>query len=86
MAIDDTLPHTSQSVPSYRSHGSFADTVSEHDHPADDPGKALTPQLSRVPSKPAPSRKVTTGTSDPHFEIEWEDASEPANPQNWPLW
>ena len=48
----------------------------------------LTPQISRA-SLPHLARKVTsvatTGTSDPNFEVDWEDENDPENPRNWSL-
>ena len=28
----------------------------------------------------------TTGTTDPRYEIDWDDEDDPKNPRNWPLW
>lgn len=54
-----------------------------------DPEKALTPQISRC-SQPSLARRCTTngttGTSDPNFEVNWEDEEDPNNPKNWSLW
>jgi hypothetical protein len=40
-------------------------------------------------SQPQLSKKVTsvgtTGTTDPDFEVDWEE-NDPENPRNWPLW
>ena len=83
------LPHTIDSTASSRTADSIAETVSVHDH-SDDPEKALTPQRSRVTSRPPLSRIATsigtTGTTDPVFEIDWEDGHDTENPRNWPLW
>lgn len=50
--------------------------------------KALTPQISRA-SQPSLRQKVTSvgtaGTTDPNFEVDWEDEDDPANPRNWSL-
>jgi hypothetical protein len=27
----------------------------------------------------------TTGTTDPNFEVDWDDENDPENPQNWSL-
>ncbi|MCJ1362806.1 hypothetical protein MMC16_001912 [Acarospora aff. strigata] len=82
-------PQIIHSSTSSKSEGSIAETVSVHDH-FDDPNTALTPQISRVTSRPPLSRKATsigtTGTSDPNYEIDWEDENDTDNPRNWPLW
>ncbi|PGH14033.1 hypothetical protein AJ79_03302 [Helicocarpus griseus UAMH5409] len=70
--------------------GSSAATVSENslDITIQDPDKIITPQISRT-SQPPLSRKITsvgtTGTTDPNFEVDWEDEHDPANPRNWSL-
>jgi hypothetical protein len=50
--------------------------------------KELTPQISRA-SLPSLKQKITsigtTGTTDPNFEVDWEDEKDPANPRNWSL-
>lgn len=50
--------------------------------------KILTPQVSRL-SHNSLARKVTsvgtTGTTDPNFEVDWEDENDPENPWNWSL-
>lgn len=48
----------------------------------------LTPQISRI-SHNSLARRVTTrgtaGTSDPNFEVDWDDENDPQNPWNWSL-
>lgn len=71
------------------SNDSSIETISEESlEITNDPGKALTPQISGA-SQPSLARKVTsigtTGTTDPNFEVDWEDEKDPANPRNWPL-
>ena len=55
-----------------------------------DPERALTPQISRMSHDHAMSMKAasvgTTGTTDPNFEVDWEDESDIENPKNWPTW
>ncbi|ODH34732.1 hypothetical protein ACO22_03053 [Paracoccidioides brasiliensis] len=69
---------------------SSAKTASEHslEIAIDDPDKIITPQISRA-SQPPLSTKITsvgtTGTSDPHYEVDWEDEHDPANPRNFRL-
>lgn len=50
------------------------------------PADILTPTISHT-SQPPLSRKVTsvqtTGTSDPNFEVDWEDEHDPENPKNF---
>jgi len=86
---EEHLPHTLHSTASSRTGDSIAETVSVHDH-FDEPETALTPQITRVTSKPPLSRKATsirtTATTDPAFEIDWEDGDDTENPRNWPLW
>lgn len=58
-----------------------------HHHGIDD--KILTPQVSRksqAQSQPSLARRTTSvGTTDPNFEVDWEDEKDPANPRNWSL-
>lgn len=48
----------------------------------------LTPQISRM-SHNSLARRVTTrgttGTTDPNFEVDWDDEDDPQNPWNWSL-
>lgn len=48
----------------------------------------LTPQISRM-SHNSLARRVTTagttGTTDPNFEVDWDDENDPENPWNWSL-
>ncbi|KAK2744419.1 hypothetical protein FQN57_004316 [Myotisia sp. PD_48] len=50
----------------------------------EDHDRHLTPVVSLGPSL---ARRVTsvgtTGTSDPNFEVDWENQADPNNPQNW---
>ena len=50
-------------------------------------GLPLTPKVSRVSQPPAKrmATNVSTWTTDPAFEVDWEDG-DPNNPRNWPLW
>lgn len=94
-----SFPHTEKgldqpidSTASSTAKDSIAETVSVHDQ-FDEPEKALTPQISQVasrPSRPPLSRKATsirtTATTDPAFEIDWEDEDDTENPRNWPFW
>lgn len=41
--------------------------------------------LRTTPSKVAASI-LTTGTNNPHFEVDWDDDNDPMNPRNWPVW
>lgn len=56
-------------------------------HHDDTNDKILTPQVSRKSqSQPSLARRTTSvGTSDPNFEVDWEDENDPANPRNWSL-
>lgn len=69
---------------------SIAETVSSEDTVEDgDPlGKTLTTRVSRM-SEPSLTHRVTsagtTGTTDPHYEVDWESETDPANPRNWSL-
>ena len=51
---------------------------------------ALTPRISQVSIRDRPplSRKATsigtTGTTDPNYEVDWDD-EDTTNPRNWPL-
>ena len=51
--------------------------------------KALTPQISarseRLPLSRHATSIRTTGTTDPDFEVDWEQ-DDPENPRNWPVW
>lgn len=43
---------------------------------------------SRASQPPLASRVTsvcTTGTTDPDYEVDWEE-KDPENPRNWPLW
>ncbi|MCJ1397241.1 hypothetical protein MMC11_000433 [Xylographa trunciseda] len=55
----------------------------------DNLGKVLTPQVSNHSGRPPLSRHATsirtTATTDPDFEVDWED-DDPENPRNWPVW
>ena len=86
---EEGLPHTIVSTASSNAEESIAETVSTRDH-YDDPVKVLTPHVSRATSRPPLSRKATsigtTGTTDPAFDIDWEDQDDTENPRNWPLW
>ena len=50
------------------------------------PAHILTPTISHI-SQPPLSKKLTlirtTDTSDPNFEVDWEDANDPTNPKNF---
>lgn len=87
--LEKVSPRTAERSPSSNSEDSIAETISIREH-YDEPEKVLTPQISRVSSKPPLSRKATsigtTGTTDPNFEIDWEDENDTMNPRNWPLW
>lgn len=52
--------------------------------------ETLTPQVSGIPAGRQLSRGaasvITTDTTDPDFEIDWEDENDPSNPRNWPIW
>ncbi|OJD15002.1 hypothetical protein AJ78_04724 [Emergomyces pasteurianus Ep9510] len=54
---------------------------------ADDPDGIITRPISKA-SLPPLSRKATslgtTGTTDPNFEVDWEE-HDPANPRNWSI-
>ncbi|KKZ59873.1 hypothetical protein EMCG_05336 [[Emmonsia] crescens] len=69
--------------------GSSAETASEKSLEITpyDPDTIITPQISRT-SLPPLSRKATsvgtTGTTDPNYEVDWEE-HDPANPRNWTL-
>jgi len=82
-------PQTAHSVQSSHSEESIAETTSIQNH-FEEREKALTPQISRVTSRPPLSGKATsigtTGTTDASFEIDWEDETDTMNPRNWPLW
>ncbi|KAJ9213580.1 hypothetical protein DTO166G4_4830 [Paecilomyces variotii] len=72
-----------------RSENSTIESVSRNSLDiAHDYEKALTPQISRA-SQPSLRQKVTSvgtaGTTDPNFEVDWEDEDDPANPRNWSL-
>ena len=58
-------------------------------HANDYPETALTPQISTVSLRLPLSRHATsirtTGTTDPDFEVDWEQ-DDPENPRNWPVW
>ncbi|OAX77740.1 hypothetical protein ACJ72_07958 [Emergomyces africanus] len=68
---------------------SSAETASEKslEIAADDPDGITTRQISRI-SLPPLSRKATslgtTGTTDPNFEVDWEE-NDPGNPRNWSI-
>ncbi|MCJ1285099.1 hypothetical protein MMC26_004437 [Xylographa opegraphella] len=72
-----------------RSHSSesFKDAVSFPEN--NEPEKALTPQISsrseRLPLSRHATSIRTTGTTDPDFEVDWEQ-DDPENPRNWPIW
>ncbi|RJE26284.1 MFS multidrug transporter [Aspergillus sclerotialis] len=55
---------------------------------ADVIGRTLTAQASRT-SAPSLAQRVTsvgtTGTTDPQFEVDWENENDPAHPTNWSL-
>ncbi|KAL1962487.1 hypothetical protein VTN77DRAFT_9608 [Rasamsonia byssochlamydoides] len=47
--------------------------------------KILTPQVTRT-SQPSLARRTTSiGTTDPNFEVDWDDEKDPENPRNWSL-
>ncbi|KAI1939068.1 hypothetical protein LOZ58_003114 [Ophidiomyces ophidiicola] len=79
------------------SHGSVSATSSVDKTSAQDVDltlenfhNVLTPQISRISriSQPSLTRKITSiataGTSDPNFEVNWEE-DDPENPLNWSL-
>ena len=48
----------------------------------------LTPQISRMSHNSLAHRistRGTTGTTDPNFEVDWDDENDPQNPWNWSL-
>ncbi|KLJ11950.1 hypothetical protein EMPG_12901 [Blastomyces silverae] len=69
--------------------GSSAESVSDKsvEVTAEEHDDIITPQITRH-SMPPLSRKVTsvgtTGTTDPNFEVDW-DENDPENPRNWSL-
>ncbi|KKY22599.1 putative mfs multidrug transporter [Phaeomoniella chlamydospora] len=82
---------TSSSIHTDSDHDSD-DHISEdgHDYQVDaGVYNVLTPVASAI-SQPPLTRKATsvqtTGTSDPSFEVDWEDENDPDNPKNWPTW
>ena len=84
-----------EDVESYSIHSQsqeFSDSSSFGEGPVhdyNDPEKALTPQLSQAANRPPLSRIATsigtTGTTDPNYEVDWEE-DDSENPRNWPLW
>lgn len=70
---------------------SIAETVSSVDTQDDDHaiGKTLTARTSRVSDHMSLAERVTTiptnATSDPNYEVDWDDADDPENPKNWSL-
>ena len=68
---------------SYAASGSSEDTI---DH-----GDALARIATRASreSEPSLTRRVTsigtTGTSDPNYEVDWDDDLDKNNPKNWPF-
>lgn len=86
-AAEPTL-QSQDSMSGSPSNGSVADTASiEEQH---DPERVLTQQISVASHRPPLSRRRTsvgtTGTTDPNFEIDWDDDDDSANPRNWPMW
>ena len=79
-----------ESIPSTSPSGSIAALKAFHKEDEDE--SPLTPGVSKVSrfsrqeplSRHATSIK-TTATSDPTFEVDWED-DDPENPKNWPTW
>ncbi|KAK2802246.1 hypothetical protein FQN50_007427 [Emmonsiellopsis sp. PD_5] len=74
--------------------GSSAETASEKslEITVQDPdNKILTPIMSKASQQPSLSKKITaisvgtTGTTDPNYEVDWEDENDPQNPRNWSL-
>ncbi|OJD21926.1 hypothetical protein ACJ73_06731 [Blastomyces percursus] len=86
----ENLAGESQQHDGNDSAGSSADSASDKglEITAEDHDDIITPQITKH-SMPPLSRKVTsvgtTGTTDPNFEVDWEDENDPANPRNWPL-
>lgn len=81
---DSSSEKTTDAIEAIRSNG----PDNNHDND-DEPGhEHLTPRVSRM-SLSSLARRVTsvgtTGTSDPNFEVDWEDEKDPENPRNWSL-
>ncbi|KAJ5710060.1 hypothetical protein N7493_009652 [Penicillium malachiteum] len=70
---------------------SIAETVSSVDTQADHDAldKTLTAHASRASGHMSLAERVTTiptnVTSDPNFEVDWEDEDDPKNPKNWSM-
>lgn len=94
--IDDSPPDLKKQASSSRNSSFSTDSDhtdsihGENDEDGGDPEKQLSRHTSRVMGEQL-SRKqtamstATNMTTDPAFEIDWEDV-DPVNPQNWPAW
>lgn len=88
LAVQEPTPLSGHSVSGSPSNDSVADTASiKEPHDAE---RVLTQQssiLSRgLPLSRRRTSVGTTGTTDPSFEVDWDDDDDPANPRNWPMW
>lgn len=78
-----------QSVHSFATSVGAAGSILSHEY--ENQGTALTPRISQVSCKDRPplaskaTSIATTGTTDPNYEVDWDD-EDITNPRNWPLW
>ena len=81
----EPVPQSGQPVPASPSNGSIKETASIKSQ--QDQGKVLTQEISLV--SPLSRRRTSigaTGSTDPDFEVDWDDENDPMNPRNWPMW
>lgn len=69
-------------------HSLGGSTTSEDTDDVEALAEELSRRISRL-SEPALARRVTsvgtTGTSDPNYEVDFEEEDDPDNPKNWSI-
>ena len=76
---------------SFPSSDSIERPVSVHDRALDhdDPDEIVAPETLPVTLRPIFSNAAsiaTHGTTNPDYEVDWDDENDPMNPKNWSLW
>lgn len=82
-----SLPTGNRGGSALTSSSSDAQSEKSYEAAAQTDQDVITPHISRISIPSLAARKIdsvaTTGTSDPNFEVDWEDENDPENPHNW---